>query len=151
MKSLSTVLLFLAFLSTSTVGGKSKISGFAGLYRGRNENTQVFQFKASPLREQGGIRILMPRLTWKLSFRDSDFFYKSWDDFGPLHEAVGTATIRRGVIRFQGPIDSGGSIKGMVRRTPYGLVISKTQFLPPGMTFPDGSTSTKDVLRLNRV
>ncbi len=55
MKTLATLCLFITFLSTSTVEGKSKISGFAGFYRGRNETTQVFQFKASPVREQGGI------------------------------------------------------------------------------------------------
>jgi hypothetical protein len=142
MKRLATLALIWTLLG-STCLGDSNISRFAGYYRGKGFSTPLTQFKASTTKEQGGIFFRTGSVRRKWSFRGTDFSHRMdqamyWEDF------EGTATIGRSVIRFKG--DSGAyGIKGMIRITPYGILISQTWLNP------DLSTARKEVFRFNKV
>lgn len=143
MKNLTALFLCFVFLGSDPAWAASKIFGYAGFYKGTNVTTPVSQFKASKTKEQGGISVKVDRVRRKWSFRDSDFFYKE-DHIMYFDEFTGTATIRRGTIRFQANLDLGRTLRGMIRRTPSGIVISQTKYNS------DASVFEKTVIRMKR-
>jgi hypothetical protein len=145
MKPLAFFFLSLMLAIAPDLEGASKISRFAGYYQGINIDTPVSQFKASQTKEQGGIKLRVGSgVTKRWSFRGSVFNYRV-DHIFYFDDYVGTATIRPSTIRFRANLDPGKRLKGMIRITPYGIVISETVLLL------DGTTDSKNVYRLRKV
>lgn len=145
MKTPALLFLCLMLAIVPELEGASKISRFAGYYRGINIDTPVSQFKASRTKEQGGMKLRVGGgVTKRWSFRESVFNYRI-DNIFFFDDYAGTATIRPSTIRFRANLEPGKRLKGMIRITPYGIVISETVLLL------DGTTDSKNVYRLRKV